>query len=196
MLSHFSRTLPLGDACRAFDFQVTANPFLAISWHCWEQAVDVGTAPRDWGNITARGGLACPLGSCLGVWSREHLVGDQQHLCHLGHQPCQSFTMSWFGSSLVQPQKPWEQRLRATDSILSVRRHQHPHGSGWHHLDTAEFHGWDGLELSPSSCHFRGHFIPDTILSPAHSRDIQPGLRKTPQDTNPLCLGCVSGQEC
>lgn len=49
-------------------------------------------------------------------------------------------------------------------------------------------HGWDGLELSPSSCHLGGHFIPDAILS--HSRDIQatPASGKSPLDTNPLYL--------
>lgn len=50
--------------------------------------------------------------------------------------------------------------------------------------------------LSPSSCHLRGHFIPDTILSPAHSRGIQSGPTsgKGLLDTNPLCPAVLQGR--
>lgn len=44
-------------------------------------------------------------------------------------------------------------------------------------LALPEPHGWDGQELSPSSC----HLIPDTILSPAHSRDIHPPQENPPR---------------
>lgn len=190
------------------DFQVTANPFLAEKspgtagsrqW-MWEQFQ--GTGGMSMPEVGARG-LVCPLGSCLALWRRQHLVGDpitslspwppalpklHRVLAWLLFSPARKTLGAKVKSHRLHRlcgEAPAPPRVRLAPPRPCSRALLSPHGG-------------NGLELSPSSCHLRGHFIPDTVLSPAHSRDIQPGPTpgKAPRDTILLCPGCAAGQEC